>query len=78
MPPPLPKWPPLRRRACGKTASLPTLKHFPGHGDTAEDSHTDLAVTYKTREELENCELLPFAADTACTLSWWGTSPRRT
>ena len=43
---------------------LPTLKHFPGHGDTAEDSHTDLAVTYKTREELENCELLPFTADT--------------
>ncbi len=43
---------------------LPTLKHFPGHGDTAEDSHTDLAVTDKTCEELENCELLPFAADT--------------
>lgn len=43
---------------------LPTLKHFPGHGDTAEDSHTALAVTYKTREELETCELLPFAADT--------------
>ena len=43
---------------------LPTLKHFPGHGDTAEDSHTDLAVTYKTCEELENCELLPFSADT--------------
>lgn len=42
---------------------LPTLKHFPGHGDTAEDSHTALAVTYKTREELESCELLPFAAD---------------
>lgn len=44
---------------------LPTLKHFPGHGDTAEDSHTDLAVTNKTRAELEGCELLPFAADTA-------------
>ena len=43
---------------------LPTLKHFPGHGDTAEDSHTALAVTYKTRSELESCELLPFAADT--------------
>lgn len=42
---------------------LPTLKHFPGHGDTAEDSHTDLAVTYKTQTELENCELLPFSAD---------------
>ena len=43
---------------------IAAAKHFPGHGDTAEDSHTDLAVTYKTREELENCELLPFAADT--------------
>ena len=43
---------------------LPTLKHFPGHGDTAEDSHTALAVTHKTRQELESCELLPFAADT--------------
>ena len=42
---------------------LPTLKHFPGHGDTAEDSHTALAVTYRTKEELEACELLPFAAD---------------
>lgn len=39
-------------------------KHFPGHGDTAEDSHTALAVTYKTQEELANCELLPFGADT--------------
>lgn len=43
---------------------LPTLKHFPGHGDTAEDSHTALAVTYKTRDELESFELLPFAVDT--------------
>ena len=43
---------------------LPTLKHFPGHGDTAEDSHTALAVTYKTLDELQACELLPFAEDT--------------
>ena len=43
---------------------LPTLKHFPGHGDTAEDSHTALAVTYKTLDELQACELLPFAAYT--------------
>lgn len=42
---------------------LPTLKHFPGHGDTAEDSHTSLAVTYKTLEELQSCEFLPFASD---------------
>ena len=37
-----------------------TLKHFPGHGDTYEDSHLGLAVSYKTLEELKNCELLPF------------------
>lgn len=43
---------------------LPTLKHFPGHGDTAEDSHTSLAVTYKSLEELQSCEFLPFEADT--------------
>ena len=43
---------------------LPTLKHFPGHGDTAEDSHTALAVTYKTLDELQACELLPFAENT--------------
>lgn len=43
---------------------LPTLKHFPGHGDTAEDSHTSLAVTYKILDELEACEFLPFESDT--------------
>ena len=37
-----------------------TFKHFPGHGDTAQDSHTGLPVVYKTLEELENCEFLPF------------------
>lgn len=42
---------------------LPTLKHFPGHGDTAEDSHTSLAVTKKTLEELQKCEFLPFGSD---------------
>lgn len=39
-----------------------TLKHFPGHGDTTEDSHTDSAVTYKTLQELRACEFLPFSA----------------
>lgn len=37
-----------------------TYKHFPGHGDTAEDSHSGLAVNHKTREELEICEWIPF------------------
>lgn len=38
------------------------IKHYPGHGDTAEDSHKALAVTHKTWAELEACELLPFRA----------------
>lgn len=41
---------------------LPTFKHFPGHGDTAEDSHNGLAYSYRTLDELNTCELLPFAA----------------
>lgn len=39
---------------------IPVAKHFPGHGDTAVDSHLGLPVVPKTREELEQCELLPF------------------
>ena len=41
------------------------LKHFPGHGDTAEDSHLGAAYCYKTAEELAACELIPFAAGVA-------------
>ncbi len=38
----------------------PCLKHFPGHGDTAVDSHLGLPILYKTKAELEAEELLPF------------------
>lgn len=44
---------------CGE-GILPTLKHFPGHGDTAEDSHLGLAVTGRSLEEMRSCEWLPF------------------
>ena len=37
-----------------------TLKHFPGHGNTSEDSHQGLAVSYRTLEEMRDCEFLPF------------------
>ena len=40
--------------------TLCTLKHFPGHGDTSEDSHNGSASSSKTLEELEKCELIPF------------------
>lgn len=41
---------------------LCTLKHFPGHGDTGEDSHYGAAKSNKTLEELRECEFLPFQA----------------
>lgn len=37
-------------------------KHFPGHGDTAVDSHLGLPVIEKTLAELEALELKPFQA----------------
>lgn len=39
---------------------ISVLKHFPGHGDTAEDSHFALAHSGKTLAELRECEFLPF------------------
>ncbi|SFO92121.1 beta-N-acetylhexosaminidase [Salibacterium halotolerans] len=39
---------------------IPVVKHFPGHGDTSTDSHVQLPVVDKTRQEVENMELLPF------------------
>jgi len=41
---------------------LSTAKHFPGHGDTATDTHLELAVVDKTRSALEAVELRPFEA----------------
>ncbi len=38
-----------------------TLKHFPGHGDVQVDSHDTLPLVSKTRQELDQVELLPFA-----------------
>mgnify|MGYP001440702446 CR=1 FL=1 len=36
------------------------LKHFPGHGDTATDSHLGLPILHKTKAQLQAEELLPF------------------
>ncbi len=36
------------------------VKHFPGHGDTATDSHYGLPVVNKNLKTLENCELKPY------------------
>lgn len=39
---------------------LTTLKHFPGHGDVQVDSHDALPIVSKSRQEIEEVELLPF------------------
>lgn len=36
------------------------IKHFPGHGDTQEDSHTGAAIVNKTLDELRMAEFIPF------------------
>ncbi len=50
--------------AHAETASpvLTTVKHFPGHGDTATDSHIGLGAVTASRERLAEVELPPFQA----------------
>lgn len=45
-----------------KTGVLPCVKHFPGHGDTAGDSHTGAVYAERSRADIEACEFLPFKA----------------
>lgn len=42
--------------------ALACAKHFPGHGDTATDSHIGLPVVDVSRQRLETLELVPFRA----------------
>ena len=39
---------------------IPVGKHFPGHGDTSQDSHLTLPQVERARESLEKSELIPF------------------
>ncbi len=45
-----------------KQPVLVTVKHFPGHGDTAVDSHVGLPLLEASKERIESVELLPFRA----------------
>ena len=49
---------------------IPVFKHFPGHGDTGEDSHKKLALSNKTVDEMLECEWIPFrqAANMDCIM----------
>lgn len=39
---------------------IPCVKHFPGHGDTEQDTHAGLAAIRRGKLELEQQELYPF------------------
>ncbi len=39
---------------------MAVAKHFPGHGDTSDDSHEALPVIYHSRSRLDSVELFPF------------------
>jgi len=63
-----------------QTGIVPVFKHFPGHGDTATDSHTGAAVSEKSWEEMYFCEWIPFlrAGDRDCIMVGHITAPNIT
>ena len=46
--------------ALQTNAVLPSMKHFPGHGNTVTDSHYGLPVVKNSLEEINEVELVPF------------------
>ncbi|MEC7249284.1 MAG: glycoside hydrolase family 3 N-terminal domain-containing protein [Cyanobacteriota bacterium] len=48
------------QRGLRSSGVLGCAKHFPGHGDTAQDSHLELPVICHSRERLKQLELIPF------------------
>jgi beta-N-acetylhexosaminidase len=48
-----------------ESGAIPTLKHYPGHGDTTLDSHRGLPTVTRSRDELFAVDLLPFARGVA-------------
>jgi len=49
-------------RGLQASGLVTTAKHFPGHGDTATDSHFGMAVVPHSRSRLDSVELPPFRA----------------
>ena len=49
-------------RALLANGVVPVAKHFPGHGDTLQDSHEELPVLAATMGQLEKREIIPFKA----------------
>ncbi|HEV7522046.1 MAG TPA: glycoside hydrolase family 3 N-terminal domain-containing protein [Candidatus Angelobacter sp.] len=52
-------------RGARNNGLLTATKHFPGHGDTATDSHLGLATVNRSREQINQIDLPPFRAAVA-------------
>ena len=48
-------------KGCQENGLVATAKHFPGHGDTALDSHDQMPAIEAGLDRLEKVELYPFA-----------------
>ena len=49
-------------RGCREEGLFTTAKHFPGHGNTHQDSHEEMPTVGADRDALEAGDLVPFAA----------------
>ncbi|MGA2585831.1 MAG: glycoside hydrolase family 3 N-terminal domain-containing protein [Candidatus Aminicenantales bacterium] len=47
-------------KGCQENGMIATAKHFPGHGDTDQDSHSLLPTIKADRDRLEKVELYPY------------------
>ncbi len=47
-------------RGARENGAMTTAKHFPGHGDTATDTHIGLAIVPSDQQRLDAVELVPF------------------
>jgi beta-N-acetylhexosaminidase len=56
-------------RGATRARVLTSAKHFPGHGDTDLDSHSDLPVLSLSAARLDSLELAPFRAAIAAGVS---------
>jgi beta-N-acetylhexosaminidase len=56
------------RRWFDNDSVTSTAKHFPGHGDTSEDSHTSLPVSNRTLEQWRQIDAPPFQAAIAARI----------
>ena len=64
----------IRAMQAGGVAAC--AKHFPGHGDTEQDSHHELPVLHHDMERLRSVELRPFQAAIRAGVASVMTAPR--